>query len=196
MKVGFVHDAVAVKDGPRRVPRQLHGHPFGHPGPHEITRRRPATIVEQPSGDPRLPTRRRPRATPRPDRHLVATEDLRVPCTTSSCSPCQSRNSSAGTFVGPEKVSTSRSRRTATQRQREGSRHGSARGWRRESRPDAIYSAGTRAVSSSDNRCPGVGTRRWSSFGPVLDENDLRQGWHVGAAGLQRLSSLVASLPL
>ena len=74
-QVGFVDDAVPIEHGSRLVPRQHHRHAFRHPGPDQIPRRCPSTIMEHAPVHACQPTRPRPGPPPAPNRHPVAVKD-------------------------------------------------------------------------------------------------------------------------
>ena len=79
VQVGFVDNTVAIKDGSRLVSGQDHGDAFRDPRADQIARRRPPAIMQEPARDPRLATRPRPRAPPRPHRRLIPREHPEVP---------------------------------------------------------------------------------------------------------------------
>ena len=88
VQVGFVDNAVAIKDGARLVSGQDHGDAFRDPRADQIARRRPPAIMQEPARDPRLATRPRPRAPPRPHRRLIPREHPEVPgAPPQSCPP-------------------------------------------------------------------------------------------------------------
>ena len=114
MEVRFVHDAVAIEDRPRLVPRQLHRDALGHPCTHQVPRRRPPAVMEEPTGHARFPTRRRPGAAPRPHRRLVSGEDTGVPSAARGASPVgvttPPRSAARSGARGPRAFSTARAR--------------------------------------------------------------------------------------
>ena len=79
MQFRFLHDVVAVKDGPGPVAGQLHGDPLGDPGPDQIPGGGAAAVVQQPPRHPRPLTRLRPCRPPRPDGPRIASINQGIP---------------------------------------------------------------------------------------------------------------------
>lgn len=55
------YEAFRFKDGTSLVPRELHGHAFGHTGPHEVSDGGPSEVVWDPARTARVDPRLAPR---------------------------------------------------------------------------------------------------------------------------------------